>query len=89
MVIFLYNIVLSALLCNIYIWNHLTENRVKALVGLNSNNAEPKCSGKNCGKLATTLLKILYIINKTGFFCDFCTLYLLQKGLAAKGGESH
>ena len=88
MVIFLYNIVLSALLCNIYIWNHLTENRVKALVGLNSNNADPKCSGKNCGKLATTLLKILSSSIKQAFFVIFIP-YLLQKGLASKGGESH
>jgi hypothetical protein len=53
---------------------------VKASVGLNrSNNAEPKCSGKNCGKLATTRVKILYIINKTGFFSGFCTCYLAKR----------
>jgi ribosomal protein S27E len=49
-------------------------------VGLiRSNNAEPKCSGKSCGKLAPTRLKILYIVNKTGFFCDFCSQHLAKR----------
>ncbi len=43
-----------------------------------------KCCAKGCTILGRLLLKINYIINKTGYLCDSCAQDLLQQALAAE-----
>jgi len=40
-------------------------------------------AGKGCKEEGKTLLKIKYL-QKTGYFCNFCTSELLQLGLAVR-----
>jgi hypothetical protein len=48
------------------------------------NSEEYKqCAGKGCKEEGKTLLKIKYL-QKTGYFCNFCTSELLQLGLAVQ-----
>src|SRR5215208_3521221 len=43
-----------------------------------------KCCAKGCTILGRLLLKINYIINKTGYLCDSCAQDLLQQALAVE-----
>jgi hypothetical protein len=48
------------------------------------NSEEYKdCAGKDCKRKGMTLLRIKYL-QKTGYFCNFCTSELLQMGLAVQ-----
>jgi hypothetical protein len=42
-----------------------------------------QCAGKGCKSEGKTLLKIKYL-QKTGYFCNFCTSELLQLGLVVQ-----
>jgi hypothetical protein len=47
---------------------------------INSKHQYKQCAGKDCNRIATQPLKILYL-NKLGHFCDECKIELLDLGL--------
>ena len=49
---------------------------------INSEHQYKECAGKDCNRIATTLLSIRYL-NKSGYFCNVCKKELLDLGLVS------
>jgi len=47
---------------------------------INSEHQYKQCTGKDCNRTGTQLLKIRYL-NKSGYFCNLCKKELLDLGL--------
>jgi uncharacterized protein YqkB len=61
---------------------------IEMISQMNSNNSNNRqlynnCAGKNCNRKGINKLRIRYI-KKLGYFCDSCTLRLLEMEIVTK-----